>query len=159
MNKLFFLLVVLSAFLTTGCAVPQASVSATEYSKQFNTPPDNKSGLYIYRSNTPFGAALKKDIWVNGECVGESAYGVFFYYEVPGDQEYTIATESEFSPNEINLSVSKGLNYFIKQYIKLGVFVGGANVKLVDPEVAKKEISGLKLAVNGYCSTEYPKEN
>jgi len=96
---------------------------------------------------------LKKDIWVDGKCIGETASKVFFYEDLPGDQKHTISTESEFSPNNLTLLLERGKNYFVKQYIKFGVFVGGANVELVDPEEGKKEVSKLGMAKKGTCSS------
>ncbi len=107
--------------------------------------------MYIYRSGS-LGGALKKDIWVDGKCIGESAPNVFFYDEVQGDVEHTISTESEFSPNDLRITTVSGRNYFIRQYIKLGVFVGGAGLELVNEEEGKEEVSKLKLAVKGICS-------
>ena len=100
-----------------------------------------------------FGAALKKDIWVNGKCIGETAPKVFFYEEVPGDQNHKISTESEFSPNDLNLFTKMGINYFIRQYIKMGVLVGGAGLELVDSSKGKNDIKGLGLAKKGRCSS------
>src|SRR5690606_35607461 len=114
------------ALLVSGCAsVPMEPKNVSETIKQFAEPSEGKAGLYVYR-NIPLGVALKKDIWVDGECLGESANNVFFHTELPGDKEYTISTESEFSPNSIQLWMEKGKSYFVRQYIKLGVFVGGA---------------------------------
>lgn len=154
-KKIAAVLFVSSLFV--GCAsVPMESEEATSKLKEFFPPTEGNAGLYIYRASGP-GTALKKDIWVNGECVGESAPNVFFYKEVVGDKEYKISTESEFSPNDLLVDTKSGENYFIEQYIKLGVFVGGANLKLVSQEEGKKDISKLKLAKAGQCSSQYKK--
>ena len=146
------LLIALVMFLFAGCAsVPMASKADSDSAKEFNPPAIGKSGLYIYRGGGP-GTALKKDIWVDGVCIGESAPKVFFYTEVEGDKEHKIATESEFSPNELLIKVKSGLNYFIRQYIKLGVFVGGANLEVVDEEKGKEDIAKLGMAIKGNCS-------
>ncbi len=42
--------------------------------------------------------------------------------------------------------------YFIRQYIKPGVFVGGAGLELVSDEDGKKSVSKLKMAAKGTCS-------
>ena len=150
LNKLFFPLVVLA--LLSGCAsVPMENTQKAAEVKQYNPPADGKAGLYIYRYGS-FGAALKKDVWVDGDCIGETARNVFFYEEVAGDQEHKISTESEFSPNDLLLKTEKGKHYFIQQYIKFGAFVGGAGLKLVDEEEGKKQISELGLATKGHCS-------
>jgi len=125
----------------------EASVKA----KQFNPPTEGNSGLYIYRDSF-VGKALKKDIWIDGKCIGESAPDVFFYKEVKSGQQHTISTESEFSPNELKIDTLPGANYFINQYIKLGVFVGGAGVELVDEEKGKSAVMKLELAKPGICS-------
>lgn len=138
--------------LVTGCAsVPMESKQASDQAKRFATPSQGQAGLYIYRS-AGVGSALKKDIWVDGKCVGESAPNVFFYEEVKGNQEVTIATESEFSPNEIKLAVANGINYFIKQYIKMGVFVGGSNLEVVSDAEGKEAVKSLEMAKKGTCS-------
>ncbi len=143
---------VLLSLLLVGCAsVPMESSQKTSDAKQFLPPSEGKAGLYIYRYGT-FGAALKKDVWLDGKCVGETARNVFFYEEVDGGVEHKISTESEFSPNDLLLKTENGKHYFIQQYIKFGAFVGGAGLKLVDEKDAKKQIEELSLATKGNCS-------
>ncbi|MGQ4276447.1 DUF2846 domain-containing protein [Pseudidiomarina sp. E22-M8] len=103
--------------------------------KEFSTPAAGTSGLYIYRDSS-LGGALKKSLWVDGECLGESAPFVFFYQPVTGDEEHTISTESEFSPNDFVLYTEEGKNYYLRQYVKIGVFVGGANLEEVNEQKA-----------------------
>ena len=151
MNKKL-LSVVAAAFIVTGCAsVPMESKEASVKAKQFNPPAEGHSGLYVYRDSF-VGQALKKDIWIDGKCIGESAPDVFFYEEVKSGQPHTISTESEFSPNDLTINTLAGTNYFINQYIKLGVFVGGAGLELVDEEKGKNAIMKLELAKQGTCS-------
>ncbi len=143
-------------FCMSGCAtVPLEAPEVSARAKEFATPPPDKAGLYIYRSSF-VGQALKKDIWVDGICVGQSANNVFFYHEVSGDKEHTISTESEFSPNGLKITTHGSTNYFIEQDINMGLFVGGADLKLIDPEEAKKTIVGLGMAVGGTCSQPSP---
>ena len=136
----------------SGCAsVSMESKENSEAAKKFAQPASGNAGLYIFRSGS-IGGALKKDIWVDGKCIGESAPNVFFYEEVKGDVEHKISTESEFSPNDLMLKTSAGVNYFVRQFIKLGVFVGGAGVELVSEEDGKAEVAKLELAKKGACS-------
>ena len=142
----------LSYLAMTGCAsVPMEGMEETSIAKKFNPPVEGSSGLYIYRPSS-LGGALKKDIWVDGKCIGESAPYVFFYEEVEGDKSHKVSTESEFSPNDLIVKVKSGIHYFIRQYIKMGVFVGGAALELVDEEKGKKEVSELDMATKGTCS-------
>ncbi len=136
----------------SGCAtVPKVDTELSNNAKEFSVPSDGNAGLYIYRVDSFVGAALKKFVYVNGECIGETAPGVFFYKEVKGDANHTISTESEFSENHLELFTEAGRNYFVNQYIKLGVFVGGAGVELVDEELGKTEVSKVDMAVEGNC--------
>lgn len=151
MKKQFTAIVIATA-LISGCAsVPMESKEASLNAKQFNPPAEGFSGLYVYRDSF-VGQALKKDVWIDGKCIGESAPDVFFYEEVKGGQQHTISTESEFSPNDLKVDTLPGTNYFINQYIKMGVFVGGAGLELVDAEKGKKAIMKLELAKQGTCS-------
>ncbi|MDI5830901.1 DUF2846 domain-containing protein [Shewanella xiamenensis] len=129
----------------TGCAsVPMASQEEDAKLKTFQKPADNKSGIYVYR-NSFAGQALKKNIYINGNLIGESANKVYFYKEVdPGEQK--LSTESEFSENDLTVKTEGGKNYFFEQYIKMGVFVGGAGLKAVSDTEGMKNVQECKLA-------------
>ncbi len=145
------IIVLASVALLAGCAsVPMESKELSDNAKKFNPPAPGKAGLYIYRASGP-GGALKKDILIDGKCVGESAPKVFFYEEVTGNQEHTVSTESEFSDNSVVFTPAADKNYFIRQYIKMGVFVGGANLELVSEGEGKGQIGRLDMAVKGTC--------
>ena len=152
-----FALLTLSAALLHGCAsVNLENETFSMQAKQFDKPADGSANLYIYRA-TKAGQALKKDVWLNGECVGETANNVFFLKEIAGGgTEHTVSTESEFSPNHLTFTAESGTNYYVQQYIKMGVFVGGANLRLVDEAKAKEKIKKLKLATQGNCSKPHP---
>jgi hypothetical protein len=137
-----------------GCAsVPMETAEKNSIAKKFNPPSEGSSGLYIYR-NSFVGKALKKDIWVDGKCIGETAPDIFFYETVDGDTNHKVSTESEFSPNDLLIKVKSGMNYFIRQYIKMGIFVGGAGLELVDEAKGKEEVRELDMATKGTCSNK-----
>jgi len=138
--------------LFTGCAsVPMASKTDSDAAMSFAVPKKNKAGLYVFRDSI-IAPALKKDLWVDGECLGESATNVFFFKEIEGDKEHTISTESQFSPNTIKLTTQSGVNYYVRQYITMGVFIGGANLQVVDASQGQAAIKSLKMAQSGNCS-------
>jgi hypothetical protein len=145
-------LVAITSTLFSGCAsVPMDSKEASEKAKQFSRPASQNAGIYIYRGGGA-GTALKKDIWINDECVGETAPKMFFYKEVDGGKEHELATESEFSPNKIKLKTEAGETYFVKQRLKMGLFVGGAKLEVVDKQEGQKQVAQLDLAKLGTCS-------
>lgn len=141
-----------ASLMFSGCAsVNMASKEESALAKEFKQPAPGNSGVYIYRDSFA-GQALKKDIWIDGKCIGESANKVFFYTQLPGDKSYKISTESEFSPNTLEARLAADKNYFFRQYIKMGVFVGGAGVEEVPEEQGKKEVAQLEMAKLGTCS-------
>ena len=150
-KKIVFL--TMTSVLFAGCAsVPTEQAEVSNVLKQVKAPSANNAGLYIYRSNSVVGGALKKDVWVDGECIGETARGTFFYHEVLGNIQHKVSTESEFSPNDLMIDTKAGNNYFVKQYIKPGLIVGGAGLKLVPESEGREAITDLKLGIKGTCS-------
>lgn len=145
-------IVSLTALMMTGCAsVNMAGKEESDKAKQFAAPGAGNAGLYVYRDSF-VGKALKKDIWVNGKCLGESASDVFFYTQVEGGKKHKIETESEFSPNALEVFMEAGKNYFIRQFIKFGAFVGGADLEQIPEEQGKAAVAKLGMAQTGTCS-------
>lgn len=149
MKKIILLAIsILSVFVFSGCSakVDLESKEVSDKAKLFNNPSNGKAGVYIYRDNSFFGKALTKELYINDEIIGKTAPGVFFYEEVEADKEHKISTQSEFSPNSISVTPKKDNLYFFRQYIKMGVFVGGADLEEVSPEKAKEAILKLDMA-------------
>ncbi len=152
--KKALLAMVVSISLLSGCAsVPMESAAASNKAKEFNSPGANKAGVYVYRKDSHFGAALKKSVWIDKKCIGETAKGVFFYHEVDGDMDHTISTESEFSPNDLVVNMKSGMLYFFEQYLKMGLLVGGAGIEQKDEATGKSELAELNMATKGNCGT------
>jgi hypothetical protein len=144
-KKLFITSAVISFSVLSGCAsVPMASKEQDAALKTFSQPAADKAGLYVFR-NTFVGQALKKTVSLDGVILGETANKTYFYREIlPGT--HTLSTESEFSDNSISFQAEGAKNYFAEQYIKMGVFVGGANVKMVTDEEGKQGVRDSQLA-------------
>lgn len=152
--KTLLLTVLITTAALTGCSsVPMESVEKANIAKEFNAPSHDNAGIYVYRKDTLAGAALKKDVWIGQDCVGETAKGVFFYKEVPGSENLEISTESEFSPNKITIDAKNGELYFVEQYLKFGAFVGGADLELVQANTGKSEVKKLGMAKGGSCDS------
>ncbi len=135
----------LAVALLSGCAsVPMETAARDQQLKAFPSPPNGQAGLYIFR-DTLMGAGLKKTIKIDNEIVGETASNTYIYQAItPGN--HVIATESEFSDNTLNLTALADKNYYVRQYIKLGVFVGGANLEQVSEAEGQKGVRDTKLA-------------
>jgi hypothetical protein len=142
--------------LLAGCAsVKMEPKEASDKAKQFAAPRTGMAGIYVYRDSF-VGKALKKDVWLDGRCIGESAPDTFFYTETsPG--KHTLSTESEFSPNDLAIMVEAGKNYFYRQFIKMGLVKGGADLEAMPDEQGKAAVAKLELASGGACSGTYSK--
>jgi hypothetical protein len=163
MKKSIIVMLLGLSFLT-GCvtpsSVPMLDDAKAKKAKMFKAPARDKAGIYVYRINQFTGSALTKTVWIDKKCIGDTASGVFFYQEVDGNKKHTIATQSEFSPNELTIDTKGGKLYFVEQFIKMGVFVGGADLAVREPSVGKQEVMKLNMAKKGSCSEslETPKK-
>lgn len=84
---------------------------------------------------------------LDGKLIGETANRVYFYKLVNAGN-HTIGTESEFSDNVINLVAVGGKNYYIRQSIRMGVFVGGASLTVVPEAVGQAHLQKCELATS-----------
>lgn len=131
--------------LLSGCAsVPMSSKELDTTAKAFKEPAQDRAGLYVYRDSFG-GKALKKMVSIDGKAIGQTANKVYFYREIaPG--AHTLSTESEFGDNTLDIQAVGGKNLFVRQYIKIGVFVGGSALELVSDEEGKKAVLDCERA-------------
>lgn len=145
-KKSFLILMLIASSYLVGCAatVPMASIEEDSIRKQFKKPTQGYAGIYIYRDSS-LGFALTKGVFINDVFLGETAAMTYFYKEVkPGSHK--ISTASEFSNNDLVINVEKGRNYFINQFIKLGLFVGGADLQQVSEATGMNGVRQCRLA-------------
>jgi len=67
--------------------------------------------------------------------------------------EHTLSTESEFSNNTLQFRAEPKRNYFFRQYIKMGLLVGGANIEAVSEEEGRKGVLNCKEAIGVPATT------
>lgn len=131
--------------LFSGCAsVPLASSEADQAAKKFTEPTNGTASVYIYR-NSFVGQGLSKTLRLDNQPIGDTANMVYFHRTVkPG--QHQISTESEFGYNTLNFTANAGMTYFFEQYIKMGAFVGGSNLKEVPKAEGKSSVLKCHLA-------------
>lgn len=151
MKKSLLATIIISTVLSGCSSVPMATESESNVVKQFKTPSENTAGLYIFRKDAFVGQALSMNVKVDGKCLGATAPGVFFYEEIEGDKEHTIAIESESPDNDLIIKAESGELYFVEQFIKMGAFVGSADLEKHNTESGKKEVLMTNLAIKGNC--------
>jgi hypothetical protein len=143
--KLPLLTTLAACALLSACAsVPLAPKEKDVAAKTFTKPQNDKANLYIFR-NCFVGQALKKSVFIDNQVIGESANKVYFFKQLaPGTHK--ISTESEFGNNDLEISLAGGQQYFVEQYIKMGAFKGGANLRVVSDSEGRKAIADCNLA-------------
>lgn len=133
--------VVLIALVTVlaGCAASGPKMS--EVKSSIPTLGSDKGRIYFYRTSSIFGAALSSDILLNGEVVGRSTRGSFFYVDRPaGNYEVATSTETE---KKVTFALAGGETKYVRTYVGLGVLVGRIVPELVNDGEADREMATL----------------
>lgn len=131
------------AVLLSACAT---GPSFTEVSASIPAMKPTDGRVYIYR-NTIFGAAVRPDVVMNGEVVGESTSGGFFYVDRAAGQ-VTLSTSTEVE-KKITFNLQPGEVRYIRVGISMGFMVGRAVLELVDNATGEREIKETKYTGRG----------
>ena len=125
-----------------GCAsVNMADAGQDAAAKQFQVAP-NQAGIYVYR-NESFGAAVKMDVSVDGQPVGQTVANAYIYKAVsPG--KHTISSKAE-NTETLDIDAKPGMLYFIWQEVKMGVLSARSKLHQVSEAVGKKGVQETKL--------------
>lgn len=128
--------VLLVTLLVSACATgPKFS----ETQSAMPTLKADQGRIYFYRTASMFGAAIQPTIQLNGEAVGDSKPGGYFFVDqVSGAKEVSTTTEVE---KKLSFTLDAGQTRYVRTAIGLGLVVGRVYPELVDDATAQKEIS------------------
>jgi hypothetical protein len=134
---------VLACAAFVGCAsVPMGDPRQDAAAKTFQAPKD-KAGIYVYRNET-MGAAIKMDVSIGGQFVGQTGANTFLYKELaPG--KVAVVSKAE-NTDTLEIDAKPGMLYFIWQEVKMGFLGARSKLQLVDDVQGKKGVSETKLA-------------
>ena len=122
-----------------GCAA-----SGAKYQEMASSMPGLKAGqgrIYFLRSSSMFGAAVQPEIRLNGQVVGQSKPGGFFYVDrAAGTYSATTATETE---NSASFKLDPGETKYLRTSPSMGLLAGRIVVQLESAEKAKAELPSL----------------
>lgn len=137
MSKTFVAFLAVAAL--AGCAAE--GPLHKEVAASIPTVPAGKGRVYFYRADTMFGAAVTSDITLNGNVVGKSERGSFFFVDQnPGSCTASASTEVE---RQLTFTLAAGETKYVRSTVSMGVMVGRVNLELVSPGDANKEIDEL----------------
>ena len=138
-------LLVVSIALLSGCAsVPEASPELDQAAKTFSAPRD-KAGVYVYR-NENFGAAIKLQLLLDGNYLGETAAKTYIYAEVPAGR-HTLTGKGE-NDSAVTFDAVAGRLYYVWQEIKMGLMTARNELKLVDEATGRAGVMESKRVVS-----------
>lgn len=131
-------------FALVGCAsVPMGDAKQDAAAKTFRVAPD-KAGIYVFR-NESMGAAVKMDVLIDGQNVGETVANSYVFREVaPG--RHTVASKAE-NTDTVEVDLAPGALAYIWQEVKMGIMFARTKLHLVNEQVGKKGVSDTKLVV------------
>jgi hypothetical protein len=137
------LLILVSLLLLSACAsVPMGDSQKDAKHKTFSASP-NAAGVYIYR-NESFGAAIRMDVLVDGQTIGQSAAKTYFYVDLPpGRHNFTSKSEND---DNLTLDLAAGRLYYIWQEVKMGILYARTKLNLMTETEGKAGVLECQLA-------------
>lgn len=133
------LLLLAAAAVMAGCAATGPLYS--DVAARIPPLATDQGRIYFMRADTLFGAAITADIHLNGDVVGKSERGSFFYVDRrPGN--YTVATSTE-TEKQLTFTLAARETKYVRTSVSMGLLVGRIAPQLVSPSVAKTEIANL----------------
>lgn len=131
------------ASLMAGCA------SGVKYNEMASSIPSLKAGegrVYFMRSASMFGAAIQPDLRLNGQVVGESKPGGFFFVDRPAGK-YVAAASTE-TEKTLSFVLDAGETKYVRSSPSFGLMVGRVVLELETPDKAKDELGALSYTGN-----------
>ncbi|WP_081078514.1 DUF2846 domain-containing protein [Burkholderia territorii] len=128
-----------SLLFLAACASGPGYVDVAASIPQLNA---NLGRIYFLRSASPLGAAIQPDIRLNGQVVGQSKPGGFFFVDEPPGT-YTVVTTTEVD-RKITFDVEAGQTRYVRTSIGFGFLLGHVTPSLVPSDIAETEIRALR---------------
>lgn len=128
-----------------GCVVALAGcATGVKHEQMASSMPSLKADhgrIYFFRSASMIGGAIQPDIRLNGQIVGQSRPGGFFYVDRPaGNYSAAASTETE---KTVSFNLRAGETKYIRSSVGLGLVVGRVILEPETPEKARAELGGL----------------
>jgi hypothetical protein len=141
----------LAVIVLYGCTASGPKYSV--YAKSIAPLAADKGRIYFFRDASFFGGGVRPDILVNGDTVGESLPGGFFYIDKDAGS-YKVSTSTEVE-RTVEFVLEAGETKYIRTYVTMGVMVGHVIPELVSTDDATKAMTDLSYA--GYYDPNKPK--
>lgn len=118
-----------------GCA---SGPKYTEVKSAIPSLAADKGRVYFYRSGSMIGSGIQPSVNLNGEKVGDSVPGGFFFVDrSPGAYEVLLSTEVE---RKASFTLEPGQLRYIRMSVGLGLLVYRVHPELVDASQGESEM-------------------
>jgi hypothetical protein len=132
------------ALAATAVALMAGCATGIKHEQMASSMPSVKAGegrIYFFRPASFVGGGLQSDIRLNGQVVGESKSGGFFFVDrAAGNYVATASTETEKS---VSFVLKAGETKYIRSSVGFGLVVGRIILEPETPEKAKTELATL----------------
>lgn len=118
-----------------------SGIKFTQLQPSINSTNSEVGRIFFYRPSS-FGAALRPDVLLNGQKVGEAISWGFFYVDRPSGN-YEVVTSTEVK-RKASFVLEKGQTRYIRFSTSPGFFVGHVYGKPVDQDTGFSEIQKCK---------------
>lgn len=128
------------------CVFPAGCATTGPTFQQVNAAePTLKAGegrVYFFRPPSMIGVAVHPSIKLNGEVVGDSRPGGFFYVDRPaGRYVASVSTETE---KTLSFTLEAGETKYVRGSVSMGLFVGRVILELEQPDKARADLQTLR---------------
>ena len=138
----------LALALLQGCAA--TGPKGVEMASAMSSIPDGFGRIVFFRANSVAGAAVQPEIRLDGQVVGQSKPGGFFYVDAaPGRHKASASTEAS---SEVEIQVLPGQTQYVRSAISMGFVVGRVTLSVEGSFTAKGELMGLS-----YTGSQVPR--
>ena len=126
------------AFLLGACA---SGPKMSDVASSIPSLRSDEGRIYFYRSNSMLGAAIQPSIYLDGQVVGSSKPGGFFFVDAkPGPKEVATTTEVE---KKLTFTLDRGQTRYVRTAISMGVLAGRVQPELVDEATGASELKEM----------------
>jgi hypothetical protein len=133
-----FVVLAAAAPALAGCA---SGPKYAEVASRIPAVPPGRSRVWFFRDGSPIGSGIQPSVMVNGQKVGDSVPGGFFYTDVtPGNHEVLLSTEVD---RKLTFTTAPGEERWVRMTVTLGALIYRVYPELVPPETGRAEIQTL----------------
>lgn len=126
-----------------GCATVNTGDPKQDAALKTFAVPKDKAGVYVYRNET-MGAAIKMNVEVDGQPIGQTGANTYLYKEVaPG--KHTVTSKAE-NDSAVEIDAKPGELLYLWQEVKMGFGSARSKLQVVDQAQGQKGVLESKLA-------------